>query len=70
LPRFYFHIISEHTFLDDEGTSFDSEQDAMMHARELAAELVRTTGVMKGAIVVENEDAGGMFEVPLTTWRN
>lgn len=66
MPLFYFHIISEHTFLDDEGTSFASEQDAMTHARELAAELVRTTGVLRGAIVVENDDAGGMFEVPLS----
>jgi hypothetical protein len=70
LPLFYFHIISEHTFLDDEGTAFESEQDAMKHARELAAELVRVTGVIKGAIVVENEDAGGMFEVPLSSWNN
>jgi hypothetical protein len=70
LPLFYFHIISEHTFLDDEGTSFESEQDAMKHARELAAELVRTTGVIRGTVVVENDDAGRMFEVPLSTWDN
>ena len=70
MPLFYFHIISEHTFLDDEGTTFATEKDAMTHARELAAELVRTTGMIKGAIVVENEDAGGMFEVPLSSWNN
>lgn len=70
LPLFYFHIISENTFLDDEGTRFESEQAAMTHARELAAELVRTTGVLRGAIVVENEDAGRMFEVPLSSWNN
>lgn len=70
MPLFYFHIISEDTFLDEEGTSFKSEQDAMKHARELAAELVRSTGVVKGAIVVENDDAGGMFEVPLSSWNN
>ena len=70
LPLFYFHIISENTFLDDEGTSFGSEQDAMKHARELAAELVRATGVVRGAIMVENDDAGHMFEVPLSSWDN
>jgi len=70
LPLFYFHIIASHTFLDDEGTRFESEQDAMTHARELAAELVRTTGVVQGAIVVENDDAGGLFEVPLSSWNN
>lgn len=70
MPLFYFHIISDHTFLDDEGTSFEPEHAAMAHARELAAELVRTTGTVKGAIVVENEEAGGMFEVPLSSWNN
>ncbi len=70
LPLFYFHIISEHTFLDDEGTNFETEQDAMKHARQLAAELVQATGVLRGAIMVENEEAGGMFEVPLSSWNN
>lgn len=70
LPLFYFHIISDHTFLDDEGTNFENEQDAMKHARELAAELVRSTGALRGAIMVENEDAGRMFEVPLSSWNN
>lgn len=70
LPLFYFHIMAERTFLDDEGTNFDSEQDAMAHARELATELVRTTGLLTGAIVVENDDAGRMFEVPLSSWNN
>lgn len=70
MPLFYFHIISVNTFLDEEGTNFASEQDAMKHARELADELVRTTGVSTGAIVVENDDAGGMFEVPLSSWSN
>lgn len=70
LPLFYFHIITVHTFLDDEGTSFESEQDAMKHARELAAELVNTTGVLQGAIMVENDEAGHMFEVPLSSWNN
>lgn len=70
VPRFYFHIISENSFLDDEGTSFENDQDALRHARELAAELVRSTGVTKGAIVIENEDEGRMFEVPFSQWSN
>jgi len=70
LPLFYFHIMSTDTYLDNEGTNFESEQDAMTHARELAAELVRTTGTTTGAILVENNDVGGMFEVPLSAWKN
>lgn len=70
LPRFYFHIVSDNSFIDDEGLTFDTERDAMDHARQLAAQLVSTTGIVKGAIVVENEDAGGMFEVPLTAWNS
>ena len=71
VPLFYFHINSDrHTFLDNEGTRFDTEQEAMAHARELAVELVRSIGAIRGAVVVENDDAGGMFEVPLSTWSN
>jgi hypothetical protein len=69
LTRFFFHIIAENTFLDDEGTSFKDDQEAMRHARELALEMRRGIGVVKGAIVVENEDSGGLFEVPLS-WSN
>jgi hypothetical protein len=31
--------------------------------------MVRSLGVVRGAIVVENEDSGGLFEVPLS-WSN
>ena len=69
VPRFFFHIIAENTFLDDEGTNFKDDQEAMLHARQLAMEMVRSIGTIKGAIVVENEDSGGLFEVPLS-WSN
>ncbi|MES2027695.1 MAG: hypothetical protein V4477_00800 [Pseudomonadota bacterium] len=69
MPRFFFHIIADNTFLDDEGTSFDNDQEAMLHARELTREMMRSMGVVKGAIVIENEDSGGLFEVPLS-WSN
>jgi hypothetical protein len=70
LPRFYFHIVSTNSFIDDEGISFKDNQEAMHHARQLAAELLQGTGPLKGAIVIENEDDGGMFEVPLSPWSN
>jgi hypothetical protein len=69
LPLFYFHIIAETTFLDDEGTTFQHDQDALAHARQLAAELVKG-GAARGVIVVESEADGGMFEVPLRAWHN
>jgi hypothetical protein len=69
VTRFFFHIIAENTFLDDEGTNFKDDQEAMLHARQLAMEMVRSIGTIKGAIVVENEDSGGLFEVPLS-WSN
>jgi hypothetical protein len=70
LPRFYFHIISTDSFIDDEGINLEDDQDAMRHARQIADELVRSEGGIKGAIVVENEDDGRMFEVPLSSWNN
>jgi hypothetical protein len=70
LPQFYFHIIAENTFLDDEGTSFTDDQEALLHARQLALELVNTGSASRGVIVVESEQDGGMFEVPLRSWNN
>lgn len=69
LPLFYFHIIAENTFLDDDGTHFQNDQEALAHARQMAAELVKG-GAARGVIVVESEDDGGMFEVPLRTVHN
>lgn len=70
MPLFYFHIIAENTFLDDEGTSFLHDQEALAHARQLAAELIKSGSASRGVIVVESEDDGGMFEVPLRSWNN
>ncbi|MET0705491.1 MAG: hypothetical protein ABWY82_01415 [Tardiphaga sp.] len=66
MPRFYFHIVADTTFLDEEGTSFADGKAALLHAKKLAAELVRGLKVKDGTIVVENEDDGALFEVPLS----
>jgi hypothetical protein len=70
LPRFYFHIISTNSFIDDEGINLEDDQDAMRHARQMAGQLVQGMGPLTGAIVVESEDDGRMFEVPLSSWSN
>jgi hypothetical protein len=70
LPRFYFHIVSKNSFIDDEGINLEDDLEAMRHAQQLAADLLKGTGPLKGAIVVENEDNGGMFEVPLSPWNS
>ena len=66
LPLFYFHIVADTTFLDEEGSNFSDGKAALVHAKELAAELVRGLRVQDGTIVVENEDNGELFEVPLS----
>jgi hypothetical protein len=66
VPRFYFHIVADTTFLDEEGTSFADGKAALLHAKQLAAELVRSLNLQDGTIVVENEDDGKLFEVPLS----
>jgi len=70
VPRFFFHIISEVSFLDDEGTDFADSQAALIHAKELAAEMAKDRPPPDGSIVVENEDDGGLFEIPLTSWNS
>jgi sulfur carrier protein ThiS len=66
VPRFYFHIVADTTFLDEEGTNFVDGKAALLHAKQLAAELVRSLNLQDGTIVVENEDDGKLFEVPLS----
>jgi hypothetical protein len=66
LPVFYFHIVSDTTFLDDEGTSFADGKAALLHAKRLAKEMARGLKLKDGTIVVENEDSGELFEVPLS----
>lgn len=70
LPLFYFHIIAENTLLDDEGTSFEGDQEALRHARQMAVELSAGGSARRGVIVVENNDDGGLFEVPLGPWNS
>lgn len=66
LPLYYFHIVADTTFLDEEGSRFSDGKAALLHAKELAAELVRGLRLQDGTIVVENEDSGELFEVPLS----
>ncbi|MDB5504125.1 MAG: hypothetical protein JWR89_4027 [Tardiphaga sp.] len=66
LPRFYFHIVADTTFLDEEGTSFADGKAALLHAKRLAAELAQGLKLQDGTIVVEDEDSGELFEVPLS----
>ena len=66
MPLFYFHIVADTTFLDEEGSSFSDGKAALLHAKQLAHELVRGLRVQDGCIVVENEESGELFEVPLS----
>ncbi|MBC7576744.1 hypothetical protein [Tardiphaga sp.] len=70
MPRFFFHIISEVSFLDDEGSDFADSQTALIHARQLAAEMAKDQPPPGGSIVVENEDDGHLFEIPLASWNS
>ena len=68
MPLFYFHIVAaDATFLDEDGARFANSEAALAHARDLMAELARSLRTLDGAIVVENDDDGELFEVPLSS---
>ena len=65
MPRFYFHIVSGSVLLDEDGAIFGDAKEALQHAKALAGDLRDTHGLTSGTIVIEDEDAGQMFEVPV-----
>ena len=68
MPLYYFHIVAEQaTFLDEDGIRFSDSGAALAHARDLVAELVRSLQTHDGSIVVENDDDGELFELPLSS---
>jgi hypothetical protein len=65
VPRFYFHIVAGSVVLDDVGTVLGDAKAALQHAKTLASDLRDNHALTSGTIVVEDEDAGQLFEVPL-----
>ncbi len=66
MPLFYFHIVAaDATFLDEDGIRFADREAALAHARDLMTKLARSLLTQDGTIIVENEDDGELFEVPL-----
>lgn len=64
MPFFYFHIVAETVVLDESGTSFGDARAALQHARQMAHDL-RQNLDFGGSVVVENNDTGELFEVPM-----
>lgn len=51
--------------LDDVGTVLGDAKAALQHAKTLASDLRDNHALTSGTIVVEDEEAGQLFEVPL-----
>jgi hypothetical protein len=67
VPLFYFHLVAHQaTFLDEDGIRLADREQAMAHARDLITELAESLPTNDGIIVVENDDDGELFEVPLS----
>ena len=65
MPLYYFHIVAKSVVLDENGTSFGNARAALEHAKLLASDLRHNDDFSGGSVVVEDEDAGQLFEVPL-----
>lgn len=67
MPLFYFHIVAARaTFLDEDGLRLADSAAARAHARDLKMELVHSLQTHDGTIIVECDDNGELFEVPLS----
>jgi hypothetical protein len=66
VPRFYFHIVAEAVVLDEAGADFGDGRSALAHAKLLARDLRKNRDFAGGSVLVENEDSGELFEVPLS----
>ena len=51
--------------LDEIGAVFGDAKQALEHAKALASDLRDNHDLTGGSIVIEDEEAGQMFEVPL-----
>ena len=66
VPLFFFHLVADqNTFLDEDGIRFADRETALAHAQDLMAELAHNLRTRDGAIVIENDDDGELFEVRL-----
>lgn len=65
MPRFYFHIVARSVTLDETGVTLASVEAAAAYASDIARGLRDQGEIKTGSIVVENEAAGDMFEVPI-----
>jgi hypothetical protein len=65
LPLFYFHIIGQSILLDETGIGFEDARSALQYATSLAQDLRLNGDFRDGTIVIENDDDGDLFEVPL-----
>lgn len=64
MPFFYFHIVAHTVVLDELGASFGDAKAALQYARQMARDL-RQNLDFGGSVVVENNDTGELFEVPM-----
>jgi hypothetical protein len=65
VPRFYFHIVAAAVVLDENGAEFGDGKSALTHAKLMARDLQRNIDFAGGSVLVEDEESGELFEVPL-----
>ena len=67
VPLFFFHIVTARaTLVDDDGMRLANSAAARAHAQDLTAELARSLQPLSGTMIVECDDNGELFEVPLS----
>lgn len=65
MPLFFFHFVAKTLVPAEVGVPFETAEQALSHAREMAAQLASNELLAGCAIVVATEDEQHLFEIPL-----
>jgi hypothetical protein len=68
--RYYFHVVVEGFFyLDDQGEDFLTYDRALVHAMDVAKELLESDDFADGSIVIDDEEDGEIARFPIASAR-
>jgi hypothetical protein len=69
MPRYHFHFMAKTLMEDHEGRPFPDAEDALRHAKVMAAQFSES-GILFGCTILVAKDDEVLFEVPLSRGMN
>jgi hypothetical protein len=69
MPRYHFHFMAKTLMEDHEGRPFPDAEDALRHAKVMAAQFLKS-GILFGCSILIVKDDEVLFEVPVSRGMN